>query len=82
MVGETLLTRRRTGRYRGGADRKDLRIRLGRAYVTTSMKNLFTLTLTVLALAAFATTTFAGSCGGCTGDSKKDKDKTEQGAQS
>lgn len=82
MVGQTFLRRSRKSRSRGGSDRKNLRIRLCRAYVTSSMKKLFTLTLSVLALAAFATTTFAGSCGGCTGDSKKDKDKTEEGAQS
>jgi len=47
------------------------------------MKTLFTLALTVVATAAFATSTFAGSCGGCTdGDKKKDKAKTEEGAQS
>ena len=48
------------------------------------MKNLLTLTVTALALAAFATTTFAGSCGSCPGEGgdKKDKAKTEEGAQS
>ncbi len=46
------------------------------------MKSLFTLALTVVSMAAFATTTFAGSCGGCTDGEKKDKAKTEEGAQS
>jgi len=47
------------------------------------MKNLFTLTVTALALAAFATTTFAGSCGGCaSGEKGKDKDKSEESTQS
>lgn len=47
------------------------------------MKNLLTLIVTASALAAFATTSFAGSYGGCTGEGgKKDKAKTEEGAQS
>jgi hypothetical protein len=46
------------------------------------MKSLFTLALTVVSMAAFATSTFAGSCGGCTDGEKKDKAKTEEGAQS
>ena len=49
------------------------------------MKKLLTLTVTALALAAFSTTTFAGSCGGCPGekgDKAKDKDNTEQGSAS
>jgi len=46
------------------------------------MKKLFTLTLTVVSMAAFATSTFAGNCGGCTDGDKKDKAKTEEGAQS
>ena len=47
------------------------------------MKNLLTLVVTASALAAFATTSFAGSCGGCPGEGgKKDKAKTEEGAQS
>jgi hypothetical protein len=45
------------------------------------MKNLFTFALTAVALAAFATTTYAGSCGGCT-SGEKAKDKTEEAAQS
>ena len=45
------------------------------------MKQLFTFALTVAAMAAFATSTFAGSCGGC-GDGEKSKDKTEEGSQS
>ena len=44
------------------------------------MKNLFTFALTVTALAAFATSTFAGSCGGCAGGDKP-KDKTTEGTQ-
>jgi hypothetical protein len=49
------------------------------------MKNLLTLTVTALTLAAFATTSFAGSCGSCPGeggDKAKDKEKTEEGAAS
>ncbi|MBE2181440.1 MAG: hypothetical protein IAE97_13315 [Chthoniobacterales bacterium] len=49
------------------------------------MKNLLTIAVTVLALAAFATTTFAGGggCGSCpvTGEKAK-KEKTEEGTQS
>jgi hypothetical protein len=46
------------------------------------MKNLLTLALTVAALAAFSTSTFAGgNCGGCT-DGEKSKDKASEGAQS
>jgi len=46
------------------------------------MKTLLTFTLTVAAMAAFATSTFAGgSCGGCA-DGDKPKDKTTEGAQS
>ncbi|MFM7374286.1 MAG: hypothetical protein ACKO39_03930 [Chthoniobacterales bacterium] len=47
------------------------------------MKHLITLTVTALALAAFATTSFAGSCGSCPGeggDKAKDKDKKEEGS--
>lgn len=47
------------------------------------MKNLFTLAVTVIALAAFATTTFAGDCGSCpAGGKDKAKDKTEEAKQS
>jgi hypothetical protein len=46
------------------------------------MKSLLTLTVTALAFAAFATSTFAGNCGGCTDGSKKGKDKTEEGSAS
>jgi hypothetical protein len=46
------------------------------------MKSLLTLTVTALAFAAFATSTFAGSCGGCTDGKKKDKNQTEEGATS
>ena len=62
-----------------------LRIRPNRTIVLSSMKNLFTITVTALALAAFATTSFAGSCGSCPGeggDKAKDKDKTEEGSAS
>jgi hypothetical protein len=44
------------------------------------MKKLYTFALTVAALAAFATTTFAGNCGGCA-DGDKPKDKTTEGTQ-
>jgi hypothetical protein len=48
------------------------------------MKNLFTIAVTVIALAAFATTTFAGNCGACPagGDKDKAKEKTEEPKQS
>jgi|688.fasta_scaffold80728_6 hypothetical protein len=47
------------------------------------MKNLLTLTVTALALAAFASTTFAeGGCGGSSDDGDKKKDKTEEGCAS
>ena len=47
------------------------------------MKHLFTLTVMALAMAAFATTTFAGSCGSCPGEGgEKKKDKTEEGSAS
>jgi hypothetical protein len=46
------------------------------------MKSLFTLALTVVSMAAFATSAFAGSCGGCPDGEKKDGAKTEEGAQS
>jgi hypothetical protein len=61
-----------------------LRIRQICPIVEVMMKNLLTLTVTALAMAAFATTTFAGSCGSCPGEGgdKKDKAKTEEGAQS
>lgn len=62
--------------------RLGLRIRRNWGIVTSVMKTLFTLTVAALALAAFATTTFAGSCGGCGDGKKKDGDKTEQGSQS
>jgi len=43
------------------------------------MKHLLTLTVMALAMAAFATTTFAeGGCGSSEGG-KKDKDKSEEG---
>lgn len=44
------------------------------------VKNLFTFAFTVTALAAFATSTLAGSCGGCA-DGDKPKDKTTEGTQ-
>jgi hypothetical protein len=46
------------------------------------MKHLFSITVMALALAAFATTTFAGNCGGCTDGKKKDGTKTEEVTQS
>ena len=49
------------------------------------MKKFLTLTVAVVTMAAFASTTFAeGGCGGCpvSGEKGKDKDKTEEGAQS
>jgi hypothetical protein len=48
------------------------------------MKSLFTLTVTVIAMAAFATSTFAGDggCGPCPDSGDKAKNKTEEGAQS
>jgi len=53
--------------------------------VPFEMKKLFILTVAAVATAAFATTTFAGSCGSCPGeggDKAKDKDKTEEGSAS
>ena len=49
------------------------------------MKNLFTIAVAALALAAFATTTFAGGggCGACpVSGEKAKKEKTEEGTQS
>lgn len=48
------------------------------------MKNFFTLAVAVVSMAAFVTSSFAGSCGSCPadGDKDKDKDKTEEGTQS
>lgn len=50
------------------------------------MKKLFSLTVMALVLAAFATSSFAGSCGSCPGEEgdgkKKDKEKTEEGSAS
>jgi len=59
-----------------------LNIREAAAVVKFAMKELLTLAVTAIAMAAFATTTFAGSCGGCAGGGEKSKDKTEEGAQS
>jgi len=59
-----------------------LNIREALAVVRFVMKQLFSIAVTAIAMAAFATTTFAGSCGGCTGGGEKTKDKTEEGAQS
>ena len=61
-----------------------MRIRQICPIVKLLMKNLLTLTVTAIAMAAFATTTFAGSCGSCPGEGgeKKDQAKTEEGAQS
>ena len=57
-----------------------LRIQRTWPIVEFLMKNLLTLTFTALALAAFATTTFAGD--GCGGGEKKEGEKTEEGTQS
>ena len=47
------------------------------------MKHLFTITLTVITMAAFATTTFAGDgCGGSSDKGDKAKEKTEEGTAS
>jgi hypothetical protein len=50
------------------------------------MKKYLTLAVLGLALAGFATTSFAGSCGGCGTDhgdkEKKDGEKTEESTQS
>ncbi len=47
------------------------------------MESLITLTLTVIALAAFSTTVLAGDCGSCPASGeKKDKAKTEEGKAS
>jgi|688.fasta_scaffold56881_2 hypothetical protein len=46
------------------------------------MKTLLSITVTVIAMAAFATSTFAGDCGSCPAGGKKAKDKTEEGTQS
>lgn len=51
-----------------------------RGTLQSVMKNLFTFAFTVTALAAFATSTLAGSCGGCA-DGDKPKDKTTEGTQ-
>ena len=48
--------------------------------VSLLMKNLLILTVTAIAMAAFATTTFAGD--GCGSGEKKEGDKTEEGTQS
>lgn len=53
-------------------------IQQGRVSVVSVMKNLFTVMVAALATAAFATTTFAGSFGSCTGEGgEKAKDKAE-----
>lgn len=49
------------------------------------MKNLLTIAVATIALAAFATTTFAGKCcsdGDKSKENCKDKEKTEQGSPS
>lgn len=49
------------------------------------MKHLLTITVTAIALAAFASTVLAeGGCGSCPASGKKDKakDKTEEATQS
>ena len=70
------------------------RIRYGRFSVAKAairainnglMKTLLTLTVTAIAMASFATSTFAGSCGSCPGEGgekSKDKSKTEESTQS
>ena len=51
--------------------------------VPSALKKLFTLTVAAVALAALSTTALAGSCGGCaSGEKVKDKEKTQEGAQS
>lgn len=45
------------------------------------MKKLITIALTAIASAAFATSTFAGDCGGCASGDKA-KDKKEEKAES
>ena len=52
--------------------------------VSPVMKNLLTLAVTAIAMAAFATSTFAGDggCGSCPVSGEKAKDKTEEGTQS
>jgi len=57
-----------------------LRVRRIGPIVTFPMKNLLILTVTAIAMAAFATTTYAGD--GCGSDEKKEGDKTEEGTQS
>jgi hypothetical protein len=46
------------------------------------MKTLFSITVMVIAMAAFATSAFAGDCGSCPAGGKKAKDKTEEATQS
>jgi hypothetical protein len=48
------------------------------------MKTLYTITVTVIAMAAFATSTLAGdgSCGTCPSGGKKAKDMTEEATKS
>lgn len=65
--------------------RNRLRTGRNRRNVAAEMNKLFTLAVAALAMAAFATTTFAGSCGSCPGeggDKAKDKEKTEEGSAS
>ena len=53
--------------------------------VSTVMKKFLTIAVAVLTVAAFSSTSFAeGSCGGCpvSGEKAKDKEKTQEGAQS
>lgn len=68
--------------FQGAGGAEDLNIQVARVVVILLMKKLFTLAVTAMAMAAFATTTYAGSCGGCTSGGDKSKDKTEEGAQS
>jgi len=57
-----------------------LRVRRIGPIVTFQLKNLLILSVTAIAMAAFATTTFAGD--GCGSGEKKEGDKTEEGTQS
>ena len=66
------------------AKKNGLNIRNFVRLVSPVMKNFFTLAVAVVSMAAFVTSSFAGSCGSCPadGDKDKDKDKTEEGTQS
>lgn len=66
----------------GGLGKNNLNVRDIVRVVSILMKTLFTIAVTVVAMAAFATSTFAGDCGSCPAGGKKAKDKTEEGSQS